>query len=31
MVFEGKAFFGQNRFDVLVWRMEQRGLESLPR
>lgn len=26
MVFEGEPFFGQDRFDVLVWRMGQRGL-----
>lgn len=26
MVFEGEPFFGQDRFDVLVWRMRQRGL-----
>lgn len=26
MVFEGEPFFGQDRFDVLKWRMEQRGL-----
>lgn len=26
MVFEGEVFFGQDRFDVLVWRMKQRGL-----
>ncbi len=26
MVFEGEPFFGQDRFDVLVWRMKQRGL-----
>jgi 2-hydroxychromene-2-carboxylate isomerase len=24
MVFEGEPFFGQDRFDVLVWRMKQR-------
>ena len=27
MVFEGEPFFGQDRFDVLVWRMKQCGLE----
>lgn len=27
MVFEGEPFFGQDRFDMLVWRMKQRGLE----
>ena len=26
MVFEGAPFFGQDRFDPLKWRMEQRGL-----
>jgi 2-hydroxychromene-2-carboxylate isomerase len=26
MVFEGEPFFGQDRFDVLVWRLRQRGL-----
>ena len=26
MVFEDEVFFGQDRFDVLVWRMKQRGL-----
>jgi len=26
MVFEGEPFFGQDRFDQLKWRMEQRGL-----
>ena len=24
--FEGEPFFGQDRFDVLKWRMEQKGL-----
>lgn len=28
MVFEGEPFFGQDRFDVLVWRMKQRGLRE---
>jgi 2-hydroxychromene-2-carboxylate isomerase len=28
MVFEGEPFFGQDRFDVLVWRMRQRGLQA---
>lgn len=27
-VFEGETFFGQDRFDVLVWRMKLRGLEG---
>jgi 2-hydroxychromene-2-carboxylate isomerase len=26
MVFEGEPFFGQDRFDLLVWRLEQHGL-----
>ncbi len=26
MVFEGEPFFGQDRLDLLVWRMRQRGL-----
>jgi hypothetical protein len=30
MVFEGEPFFGQDRFDALVWRMKQRGLEAPP-
>jgi 2-hydroxychromene-2-carboxylate isomerase len=30
MVFEGELFFGQDRFDLLLWRMKQRGLEPLP-
>lgn len=28
MVFEGEPFFGQDRIDVLVWRMKQNGLEA---
>jgi 2-hydroxychromene-2-carboxylate isomerase len=27
MVFEGEPFFGQDRFEVLVWRLRQQGLE----
>jgi 2-hydroxychromene-2-carboxylate isomerase len=27
MVFDGEPFFGQDRFDVLVWRLEQHGLK----
>ena len=26
MVFENEPFFGQDRFDVLVWRLKQRGM-----
>ncbi|MGL4314644.1 MAG: 2-hydroxychromene-2-carboxylate isomerase [Sphingomonas sp.] len=26
MVFDGEPFFGQDRYDQLVWRMQQRGL-----
>lgn len=28
MVFDGEAFFGQDRFEVLVWRLKQRGLQE---
>lgn len=28
MVFEGEPFFGQDRIDVLLWRMKQQGLQS---
>ena len=28
MVFEGEPFFGQDRIDLLVWRMQQRGLQK---
>jgi len=27
-VFAGEPFFGQDRFDLLVWRLEQRGLKN---
>lgn len=27
MVFDQEPFFGQDRFDVLVWRMKQRGMQ----
>ena len=27
MVFDGEAFFGQDRFDQFVWRLQQRGLQ----
>jgi 2-hydroxychromene-2-carboxylate isomerase len=30
MVFEGEPFFGQDRFDMLIWRMQQRGLKPRP-
>lgn len=30
MVFEGEPFFGQDRLDVLEWRMRQRGLRLRP-
>ena len=30
MVFNGEPFFGQDRFDMLVWRLEQNGLEWKP-
>ena len=26
MVFEGEPFFGQDRIDLLIWRMKQKGL-----
>jgi len=28
LVFDGEAFFGQDRIDLAVWRMQQRGLEK---
>ena len=28
MVFEGEPFFGQDRLDVLLWRMKQNGLQA---
>jgi len=31
MVFEGEPFFGQDRFDLLVWRLEQHGLAAQAR
>lgn len=30
MVFDGEPFFGQDRLDVLLWRMKQRGLNPRP-
>jgi hypothetical protein len=26
MVFDGEPFFGQDRFDQMTWRMQQKGL-----
>ncbi len=31
MVFEGEPFFGQDRIDLLVWRMKQKGLRERSR
>ncbi len=28
MVFRGEPFFGQDRFDVLIWRLRQHGLAA---
>ena len=28
MVFEGEPFYGQDRLDLLLWRMEQKGLQK---
>jgi hypothetical protein len=28
MVFENEPFFGQDRFETLTWRMEQKGLKK---
>jgi hypothetical protein len=28
MVFDGEPFFGQDRLDVLLWRLKQHGLRS---
>ena len=28
MVFAGEPFFGQDRFDQLLWRLKQNGLEE---
>jgi 2-hydroxychromene-2-carboxylate isomerase len=30
MVFEDEPFFGQDRIDLLLWRMQQRGLQRRP-
>jgi hypothetical protein len=27
MVFEGEPFFGQDRIELLLWRLRQHGLE----
>lgn len=31
MVFDGEPFFGQDRFDQMVWRMQQKGLQPAAR
>ncbi len=31
MVFEGEPFFGQDRIDLLLWRLKQHGLRERPR
>ena len=31
MVFQGEPFFGQDRYDVLVWRLKQNGLKARKR
>ncbi len=31
MVFQGEPFFGQDKIELLLWRMEQKGLERLGR
>ena len=28
MVFDGEPFYGQDRLDLLLWRMRQKGLKS---
>ena len=28
MVYEGEPFFGQDRYDQLVWRMQQQGMKA---
>jgi 2-hydroxychromene-2-carboxylate isomerase len=28
MALEGEPFFGQDRFDQLVWRLKQKGLQA---
>jgi 2-hydroxychromene-2-carboxylate isomerase len=30
-VFDGEPFFGQDRIDLLVWRLKQRGLTARPK
>jgi len=27
MVYDGEPFFGQDRYDQLVWRMKQKGMQ----
>ncbi len=29
MVFQGEPFFGQDKIELLLWRMQQKGLERL--
>jgi hypothetical protein len=29
MAFKGEAFFGQDRLDVLLWRLKQNGLHEV--
>lgn len=31
MVFQGEPFFGQDKIELLLWRMQQKGLEKLGR
>jgi hypothetical protein len=28
MVFQGEPFFGQDKIELLLWRMQQKGLEK---
>jgi 2-hydroxychromene-2-carboxylate isomerase len=28
MVYEGEPFFGQDRYDQLLWRMQQQGMTT---
>jgi 2-hydroxychromene-2-carboxylate isomerase len=31
MVFQGEPFFGQDKIELLLWRMKQKGLEQIAR